>query len=177
MNNLYKRTELIANIAIIAVALLLGVAIVKRYFLATPDADKAASGFKEISAGENVQLPDIDWAKNGQTLVLVLSKNCRFCSESAPFYQKLVREVVKPGGTQLVAVFPHDLSEGKSYLEEIGVSVSEIKQASFNSMRVRGTPTLLLVNNDGVVVGVWLGKLQPEMETEVLNRLRGKTHS
>jgi hypothetical protein len=36
MNSLYKKAELIANIAIILVALLLGAAVVKRYFLVEP---------------------------------------------------------------------------------------------------------------------------------------------
>jgi thiol-disulfide isomerase/thioredoxin len=178
MNSLYKKAELIANIAIILVALLLGAAVVKRYFLASSDnAGKAASGFKEISAGEKFQLPDVDWSKNGQTLVLALSKNCRFCSESAPFYQKLVKEEAESRSLRLVAVFPHDVNQGKNYLDELGVSVSEIKQAPFNSIRIRGTPTLLLVNKDGVVVDVWVGKLPPEKEAEALSRLQGKTHS
>jgi hypothetical protein len=142
MNGLYKKAELIANIAIILVALLLGVAVVKRYFLASSDSDAGGetSSFKGISVGEKIQLPEVDWSKNGQTLVLALSKNCRFCSESAPFYQKLVKEEAESAGIRLVAVFPHDVNQGKNYLDELGVSVSEIKQTSFNSIRIRGHP-------------------------------------
>jgi thioredoxin-related protein len=36
---------------------------------------------------------------------------------------------------------------------------------------VQGTPTLILVNQDGKVEQSWAGKLPPEQETEVLKRI------
>jgi hypothetical protein len=51
------------------------------------------------------------------------------------------------------------------------VTVDEVRQDSLDSIGVTGTPTLILVNREGAVDGVWVGKLPPEGETEVLGRL------
>jgi hypothetical protein len=40
------------------------------------------------------------------------------------------------------------------------------------SLGVRGTPTLLLVNNTGKIADFWVGKLSPDKEAEGLRRLR-----
>jgi hypothetical protein len=57
-------------------------------------------------------------------------------------------------------------------LSGLGVEINEIKQLTPGAIRVQGTPTILLVNNAGVVTEEWLGKLPPEKESEVLSRLR-----
>jgi hypothetical protein len=41
-----------------------------------------------------------------------------------------------------------------------------------SELGVPGTPSLLLVNQAGTVEDTWIGKLSPERETEVLNRLQ-----
>ena len=60
----------------------------------------------------------------------------------------------------------------KSWLKDEGVRVDQVKQASLGDIGVRGTPTLLLVNSAGVVTNVWVGKLQPDQEQQVLAALR-----
>lgn len=116
----------------------------------------------------------MNWAVNGQTLLLVLSKGCRFCTESASFYERLERETEEQGGTRLVAVFPHSLDAVREYLNELGIQINEVRQASLGSLGVRDTPTLILVNNDGVVTDPWVGLLSPHKEAEVLNRLQAQ---
>jgi hypothetical protein len=84
------------------------------------------------------------------------------------FYQQLAKT---HGGTRLIAVLSQPVDEGKRYLGTLGVSVDEVKQASLDFINVRGTPTLLLVNSDGVVVKTWVGKLPAEQEAEVLSKI------
>jgi len=115
----------------------------------------------------------VDWAKSERTLVLVLRKGCDFCSESAPFYQKLVQETVEQKSARLVAVLPDEISEDRAYLHELGVAIAEIKQSSPQSIGVPGTPSLLLVNSEGFVIDSWIGKLSAKQESEVVDRLRG----
>ena len=59
MSRLYRRIELLSNIAIIIVALLLGVVLVKKYFAGSPD----TTNIKAISAGTKISLPNVDWSK------------------------------------------------------------------------------------------------------------------
>jgi hypothetical protein len=167
--NLTRRLEIAANIAIILVAILICGVLVKTYLLndAAPSPPEQAS-----LAGTKVNVPEVDWRRNGRTLVLVLQKGCRFCTESAPFYQRLVQDAAQSGGVRLVAVFPHEVEEGRQYLREINVPVEELRQVKMQELGLRGTPSLVLVNGEGVVTDLWFGKLPPDKEEEVLNRLK-----
>src|ERR1041384_1254837 len=157
MLSLYKKIELVANVAIILVALLIGGVFVKKYFFDTPSNPPL-----KITAGTKVHLQDVDWAKNGQTLLLVLQKGCRFCAESAPFYQGLTREMENTKSTQLIAVLPQEVNEGQQYLAALEVPISEVRKMNPDFPRVSATPTLILVNSAGEVVDSWVGKLTPD---------------
>jgi thioredoxin-related protein len=176
MNNLRKNVELAANIAIVVVAILLCVTLVKNQFAGNSNlrADNARQiANKEVKPIEKVNLPDVlpdvDWQKNRQTLLLALSTTCHFCTESAGFYQKLKRESDK---THLLAVFPQSASEGEDYLKKLAVSVDEVRQVPFENLNVSGTPTLLLVGSNGEAVDSWVGKLTSNQEAQVLARLK-----
>lgn len=171
MSNLTKRIELLANIAIVVVAVILAVVLVQRYLLPNSRTDGAAER-AQVKPGMKLSLPGVDWGKSDQTLLMVLSTTCHFCTESAPFYQRLAREKSGRGDVRLVAVLPQEVGEAQKYLNEHGISVDEVKQASLTSVSVRGTPTLIMVDRNGSVIEAWEGKLPGDKETEVLNRLR-----
>ncbi len=168
-NGIFKKAELLANIAIIIVALLLGVVLVKRYLLSGNEAAQMRD--PRIPAGTKAALGGVDWAKNHQTLLLVLSTDCRYCTESAPFYQRLTRETAERADVQLVAVFPQEVAEGRKYLENLGVKVNDVRQAAPSSTGAGGTPTLILVDAQGIVKNSWVGKLSAPEEMEVSNQL------
>lgn len=165
-----QKVEFLANIAIIVVAVLLGVVLVKSYLL--PDRSKDGPRDLRVPTGSKVSLPGVDWAGNNRTLLVVLQKGCHFCSESAPFYQRLVREAGGAGNVHLIAVLPQTVDEGRKYLNELGVPIEDIKQAELDAVGVGGTPTLILVNNQAVVVNAWVGKLSAENEEGVLRQLK-----
>ena len=170
--DLLKRVELLANVAIIIVAALLVVVLVKQLTATKTDQPtRPASARRELRRGDKVALSGVDWAKNSHTLLLVLQKDCRFCTESAPFYQQLVKETSARTDLKLIAVLPQTVDEGKQYLKKIGVDIADVRQVSPNEVNVSGTPTLILVNNEGVASDVWAGKLSPDTEPEVLSKL------
>jgi len=171
MNNLYKKFELVANIAIILVSITLVTVLAKRYVFNTRNQNEATDQVQS-NVGNKVSQPDIDWSKSDKNLVLMLSNTCHFCTESAPFYQRLVQERTQRDTFRLTAFFPQPVSDGRTYLNGLGVGIDDIRQISPGAIRIRGTPTLLLVNSAGVVTDEWLGKLPPEKENEVLTRLR-----
>ena len=172
MNNLHKRTELLANIAILIVAILLSVVLVKRFFLDSNKPDNQARA-NQLAPGDRVPVEGIDWAKSGRTLLLVLQKGCRYCTESAPFYQRLIKETADRNDVKMIALFPQSVTEGKQYLDQIGVNLSDIRQVPPAQVKVSGTPTLILVDQSGVAVDVWRGKLPPDAEAQVLSKLKG----
>jgi thioredoxin-related protein len=168
-----QRLEFLANLAIIVVAVLLSLVLIKSYLL--PGSSKEGPPDWRVPAGSNVSLPGVDWSANNQTLLLVLQKGCHFCSESAPFYQRLIRETAGRRNIHLIAVLPQASDESKKYLDDLGVAIADIRQAGLDSIGVHGTPTLILVNDQGVVMNSWVGKLSADNEAEVLRRLSERT--
>lgn len=165
-SNLSKKLELAANIAIVVVALLIGFVVVQKYFFA-PDTEGPP---KEVARGTKMTVPETDFQANGKTLLVVLQKGCKYCAESMTFYKTLVQQAPEKG-VKVVAVLPGAREESAAYLNEYGVALPEVRQASLNSVNVRGTPTLILVNDKGEVSNSWVGKLPPEREKEVLGQL------
>ena len=200
MNNSKRKVaraiEIATNVSIIIVALVGATVLVKNYLLRS--AAPATNEINQTTAGRNQQglandgrtvrtssvppkapeegsqlsVPGVTWSDSNQTVVLALSEKCRYCSESAPFYQRLAREFSKRSDVRMVAVFPHKADAGKKYLDELGVPVGQVIQASLDSLQVRGTPTLVIVDKNGTVTRSWVGKLSSERESEVLSRIK-----
>lgn len=174
MDKLRKRIELAANLAIIIVAVLIGLVLVKNYLLSNSSAPGA--GDYRVPAGTRVPLPSVDWSGNGRTLLLVLQKGCHFCTESAPFYKELAGRAAQ-GKVRLVAVLPQETADAKQYLNSLQIPIDDVRQSSLDALGVRGTPTLILVDARGTVEDSWVGKLPAEREAEVLRRIETTTGS
>ncbi len=187
MKNAFRRIQMLANLAIILIAILLSVITVKQ-FTSPTDAADSSSGPRRIPAtaaepnpnpnaaaekispvGKPIPIDGLD-VQNKRSLVLYLSTKCRYCTESAPFYKRLLEEN-KSKGISVVAVLPQSVEESREYLKEHGVQIDEIKQSSLQSIGVRATPTILLTDESGVVTDSWVGKLQPDREEQVIAKL------
>jgi thioredoxin-related protein len=171
MSSFVKKLEVAANIAIIITALLLSVVLAKHYLVngseQTLKEGITDSGEQNIT-GKKVALHDIDWKNNKRTLLLALSTTCHFCTDSSPFYVRLTK-VAK--SAHLIAVFPQSTEDGKQYLNSHGVGIEDVHQSTMGSLGVQGTPTLILVDDKGVVLNSWVGKLPADREAEVLSQL------
>ena len=168
-NNLFKSIELIANLSIIIACLSAGGVLINRYVLSNSATNRTGI------TGTKISLAGVDWAKNRRTLLLALSQYCHSCSESTLFYRQLVERAESRSDIQLMAVLPQAANEAEKYLRELGVAIKDVRQAELMSIRVRGTPTLLLIDDHGVVTNAWTGKLPPDKEAEVLNLLQCDT--
>lgn len=175
MRNSNKNLELLVNVAIIIVAMLLGTVLARPlYVLPIP---KQPDGVQStlIKPGTKLSLSGLDWNKGDQTLLMVLSTNCRFCTESSPFYQRLVQQKGGRGDVRLVAVLPQSVIEAQKYLSDHDISVDEVRQSVPGAFYANATPTLILVDRTGSVVESWAGKLPPQKELEVLDRFLRNT--
>jgi thioredoxin-related protein len=165
-----SKLQNLANIATITVSVLLSAVLIKVFLL--PQAGPAPMVAQPLIGNTIKQsLPGIDWAKNRRTLVLALSTQCHFCTESAPFFQRIQRETAP--NLKMVAVLPQPVSDAHKYLEGEGVHIDDVRQATLSAIGVTGTPTLLLVDSSGKVADVWRGKLDPDQEAGVLKVLKG----
>lgn len=171
MSNLAKKVEVAANVGIVVVAIMLVGIFARQYLLPGQGQNQAgtASARRMPRSGDTVALDGVDWRGNGKTLLLAVSTTCRFCTQSSPFYQRLVRE---HGDAQLIALLPQTVGEGQAYLKNLGVEINEVRQITLDNLGVSGTPTLILVDSSGKVTGAWMGALTPAQENEVITRLR-----
>jgi thiol-disulfide isomerase/thioredoxin len=169
MNKLFKGTEVAANVAIVLVGIFLGVVLVKNNLVQSPPAMAAPA---TIAPGTKLSIPGVDWKANERTLVLALSSGCRFCTESAPFYQRLAQERAQFQNIRFVAVFPEPVEQSRKYLSDLGVTVDEVRQGRLDSIGVAGTPTLIVADANGAVVASLRGKLSSDKETELIARLK-----
>jgi hypothetical protein len=173
-------TETAANIAIIVVASIATIIMIRsnvfdgnlRQTRREPARQANAAG-RGPAVGTKIDLPGVNWAKNKQTLVLALSKSCRFCAESAPFYKQLASETAGRPDLKLVAVFPHESTdEANAYLKQIEVPITEVRQAPLETIGVTGTPTLALVDGTGTVTATWVGLLGDDRQSDLLARFK-----
>ena len=170
MQNSFLKLESLANLAIIAVAVILGFTLLSRYFAPQPSANPDSGALKP-----GIALPssNIDWSKNEKNLVLVLSTQCKYCQESSDFYRRLTERASSVASLRTIAILPQSLEESTKYLSEKNITVNDVLKGNPSDLLVRGTPTLILVDKSGTALDVWVGKLPPEKEAEVLERIAG----
>ena len=166
LNDIYKRLELISNVAIIVVSCLLATALIKNHLFTKSTLNQTAPAANQPLTNPSVSSLDVNWKQDRQTLILAISSTCQFCTSSAPFYERLVQS---RADTRLVAIVPQSVEEGQKYLKRLQVQVDEVKQVELSSIGVQGTPTLLLIDSAGVIKKSWIGQLSPSQEIEVLN--------
>jgi thioredoxin-related protein len=142
-----------AQIAVAIAVLVVAGVIVKRQLFAER---RPTLNIPTISAGERLNLANVDWTQNKKSLVFFLNKDCQFCTSSAPFYRQLKEEALKQNVKSL-AVFPHSTEEAKAYLESLQLSIDEIHSSPLAPYKIPGTPTVLFVNSNGTVEKGWFG--------------------
>jgi hypothetical protein len=162
-----RKLEIAANVAIIVVAVIASIVLVRNYMARST----VQMTREQITAGDKLPMPGVPWEGNGNTVVLALSTNCHYCSESAPFYKRLTTELSRRRA-HLMIVMPQPIDEGRKYVQGLGLDAGDVRQVPLRALKIRGTPTLAMVDGEGVVSDVWEGMLQPEREQEVLKAVR-----
>jgi len=165
-DKLKNRPELAAYFGVITVSIILGVFIGKTYLVG------ARSAPVTPLVGTKLQLADVDWTRSKRTLVLAFRTGCPYCSESTEFYRRL-SEQCRLNHVRLIAVAPDPVSESQKYLNEAGVSVDDLRQSELPRLGIMRTPTLVLVDDGGIVSRIWLGELSSSNEQDVIQRVAG----
>jgi hypothetical protein len=136
VRSLFQKFNITLNVAIAICAVVFLVVLIKAYLVRHSQAQEAPV----LAIGGKFDLKGFNWGDNRRTVILALSKQCHYCSESAPFYQQLSPEVKRHAGARLLAIFSESVPEAKSYLEQMNVSVNDIRQTPLSALGVKGTP-------------------------------------
>jgi hypothetical protein len=153
-----------ANICIISLAIVFTGALAKRHFF-----HKAVPS-RQFLSGDRFVIPNATWQGQQKTVVLALQEGCHFCADSAPFYRRLVQQA-SARNVKVVALFPDSASGPHEYLAGIDLPIDEVRTVDFGAHGIRGTPTVVVLGNDGTVLKSWIGRLSSARESEVLESL------
>jgi thiol-disulfide isomerase/thioredoxin len=160
----------VADIALILTCLVVGGVVVMRQFARSPSEATSADTYQP---GETVALPAVDFSTAEQTAVIVVKRECAFCTKSMPLYRKLGQASAKaPGALGFVIVSLNSVEETRAHLKSEGVVATHVLSVQSGHLRIRATPTLVIVNRDGRVVKTYVGMLSGSQEEEVRRQLK-----
>ena len=164
--------DTVANIAIIIVCAIAAFILIRNNFF-----NKPQPGQRPPSAevGEKLDaLREVVPAGTDHALVVAVAPGCHFCTESMPFYKRLLDERnQKQSKTRVIAAVPNEgaKAEEQQKLASAGVNPDALVAVDFQDIKVPGTPTIFHVDNQGKVLGVWVGKQDSSGEDEILEAL------
>lgn len=126
---------------------------------------------ESIRRGMVLTLPDLRLAEGG-SVVLFVNTWCPACNASARFYREIMATA-----TNFVIVSDESSIDVRQWLAEHAVAVDQVLTSpsvpSLHSLGIPATPTLLTVDERGVILDVVVGKLLPDQEIAFLSFLGG----
>lgn len=155
------RLDSVLTVAIFLAAVILGVQMVKRYYLDPPP--------QPLRIGSKAAIEGVDAGAYDRVLILAYSTDCTYCSESAPTYTRLIGAL--SGGKQVrkIAFLPQRLEQSKPYVEQLGIRVDDVRQANLQKFGIYKVPTLVVIDRNGVVSHLWIGNISIEQQFELFD--------
>lgn len=165
--------ENVLNAAVIVTTLAVSYAVIERFVLPTFSSGRSATDYRpgdKVTGGLS-ELP-LDHSK--LTVLLVVSNHCRYCTDSAQFYRRLLASLAHAHGEafQTIVLGATGAEDGNAFVATHLLRVDRVLPMPRDGWRkISGTPSLLLVDASGRVRGSWTGKLSSSSEHEVLEAI------
>lgn len=158
------RLETIANVATIAASMLVITMVVSRFLAphATPS--------EPYQPGDVLpSIPGLQYSEVDRTVLLFVRSTCPYCTISMPFYKTLLDNRYSVGQpTYRVVALSYEPEDAiTAYFAAHNLAVDDSLSIAPGATAVTKTPTLLLVDTIGRVLGSWSGLLTAEREAEV----------
>lgn len=165
-----SRLDNIAAITLAASFLLLITVLGRSYYLSRRLDSRS---IPLVKTGEKVRLPGFNAGAAQSTLVLVLSRQCRYCLDDLPFYKQLSAVRRSSGDSiHLLAVLPERTTSAREFLANAGIGADDVVSMSPRSLGVQLLPTLLLVDGEGKLQQYWVGAMDRKQQQQVFSVLR-----
>ena len=126
-----------------------------------------------IRPGARLVLPGIEWSDSARNIFLLVSSTCPACNESVAFYRDLANLVQELPRTRLLAAAADGADRVRDWAKTHAIpydAMVELENPILFGFTL--TPTLLLVDDKGVVTDVLLRRLAADEESLVMRRLR-----
>lgn len=166
--------NIFVNVAVVVTCVIVSVSALKNLSeYSAPTTPGSSPGY----AVDDVLPPiaDVQFTNKPWTLLLVVASTCRYCTESMPLYLRLSQQR-QASGLQVVAVGHEPAPVLTKYLSQHLVNVDSVVSIAPGALNVQGTPTMILVDSQRKVLGVWRGALRErerDVEREIGLAVRG----
>jgi thioredoxin-related protein len=121
-------------------------------------------------------LSNINYNQSSKTLIIAMNTNCGYCQASVPFYNQLTElQKTKAKGSRIIAVLPNNEEEVKQFTQQNHLNIETASSVNLRPLKITGTPTLVLVDGNGIIHDFWLGKLSQDQEQEVIKAISTST--
>ncbi len=118
------------------------------------------------AAGDRVDVPAAWYADAPHTLIVFARASCTACERAQPFLKDVVSRMNGKGAA--VMAHPDGAPEDdRKFARSLGVSDDHVFLTT-PGLRVRATPTMVLVDRQGKVLGAWEGAGKPERQAAIL---------
>jgi hypothetical protein len=122
------------------------------------------------AAGESVPLlKNVDYSASDKTLAIVVRHDCHFCTDSLPFYGRLIAERnARSERVQIVVVAPEEDRASQQFLGA-NVRPDTFSVWERGRLKIQGTPSVMLVDRSGRLIRLWEGRLTEKAERELIS--------
>jgi len=118
------------------------------------------------AAGQSIDAPAAWYADAPRTLVLFARASCAACEKAQPFLKQLVAAMAGQGGA-VMAHPPGAEADDRRFAKSLGIGDGDVFVTPAG-LRVRATPTIVLVDRQGRILDAWEGAGTPERQAEIL---------
>jgi hypothetical protein len=130
---------------------------------------EAAPAAPAYASGQRVDVPAAWYESSPKTLIIFGRASCAACEKAQPFLKGLVTRL-NGRASAVLAHPPGGEAEDIAFARSLGVTDDRIVVVG-GGLRVRATPTLVLVNRDGTVLEAWEGTGPPERQSSILKTI------
>lgn len=137
----------------------------------------AAMGVKPAAApayaaGEQVDVPAA-WYNGADTTLIVFARaSCAACEKAQPFLAQMVARM-QGHGAAVMAHPPGMDEDDRQFARRLGIADNHIHVVG-SALKVRATPTMLIVNRQGRILNAWEGA-RPEHQAAMLTAVDAAT--
>jgi hypothetical protein len=144
--------------------------LLERRFLGVRPISASAPGAATL-IGRHLNVPGLVWNTSSINTVLFMDTHCSICNASMPFYRTVGETRRQRGAMRFFVVSAESPEVVAAHLQKEGVSPDGVYRIP-QTAGLRGTPTLLVVDEQGIVRRAFEGGLTPARQEELLKVLR-----
>jgi thiol-disulfide isomerase/thioredoxin len=116
-------------------------------------------------AGQQIDVPASWYSASPKTLVLFARESCGACQKAQPYLKTLVASL--DGRASVVMAHPAGADvEDAAFAKGLGIAEANIRVVTAG-LRVKATPTIVLVNQQGAILAAWEGAGKADRQAEI----------